>query len=161
MEPGRLHPEQEGEGYRQYPSYDQDYPQDDRYSLVTLEQTQLPVIVQVLDQGNPLTVKRLLGARGGLEVLDGLHELVGQLLRVRASLARPAPRQQGPLIRRHDPGVGPAELLYAMTFRFGELSRELVKIPYRVGLVSVALCASLNPLHTMNNEKASARAYMT
>src|SRR5215210_8441441 len=82
-----------------------------------------------------MTVKRLLGARGGLEVLDGLHELVCQLLCVRASLARPVSHQQGPLIFRHDPGVGPAELLYAMTFRFGELSCKLVKISYRVGLV--------------------------
>src|SRR5215217_1215655 len=116
------------------PGY-QDYPQNEWYTLVAFEQTKFPVVVQDLDQRNPLAVKRLLSVRGRLEVLDRLHEFVGQSLRVRASSALTASSQQGPLLLRHDPSVGPAEFLYPMTFRFGELSCELVKIAYRVGFV--------------------------
>ena len=59
------------------PGY-QDYPQNEWYILVAFEQTKFPVVVQDLDQRNPLVVKRLLSVRGRLEVLDRLHEFVGQ-----------------------------------------------------------------------------------
>ena len=103
--------------------------------MVAFEQTKFPVVVQDLDQRNPLAVKRLLSVRGRLEVLERSTSSSARALRARASSALTASSQQGPLLLRHDPSVGPAEFLYPMTFRFGELSCELVKIAYRVGFV--------------------------
>ena len=117
MKARRPHPEEISAARRDHRAYKQHDPQNVRYALANFEQTQRPLLVEILDERQALGVDLVLGTSLGVEAHDAPPKLVGDL---RRTLARPAPRHHGPSLLHLGPGVRLSQALYLLPLGPGE-----------------------------------------